>query len=405
MTSFSNVSIPLYEFDQLGGIKPNPIFHRPWDKLHSRCIEYPFAASQADGAQRLLDVGTVKADPAWLSWLEALQIEVHATDYDAPLRMFNRVCFHQADVRDLPIQEDYFDKIMAVSVIEHIGLASPQVMASELPQVDPHGDLDAVLELARVLKPGGELIMTFPFGVADELILGGEARNYTSQSIKRFNLALEPVRLDYYEYQYRDKQIICDEYGDSGAESRRVQQKLTLQPDLLLPPPVDMLPGVVTWRRVPKETTAARQKHHVDGVLCGVWRKPLDPSSAHAYSSPAARQNKKGECLFECGAREEALAAFERAIHLEPSYAPAYGNLAVLYWMKGDGEQAYNCIRRALTLDPGNRLAVLNALDIFTGLQLHDESIQACRGYLVEHGRDEELEERLAALEAKRSGA
>lgn len=82
MTSFNNVLIPLDEFDHLGGTKPNPIFHRRRGKLHSRCSEYPFAASQAEGAQRCLDVGTVKADPAWLGWLEALQIEVHATDYD-----------------------------------------------------------------------------------------------------------------------------------------------------------------------------------------------------------------------------------------------------------------------------------------------------------------------------------
>lgn len=132
-----------------------------------------------------------------------------------------------------------------MSVIEHPALASPQVLASELPQVDPHGDLDAVLELARVLKPGGELSMMFPFGVVDELILGGVARNYTSKSTQRLNLAL----------------------------------------------------------------------------------------------------------------------------------------------------------------DPGNRPAFLNALDLFTGLQLLDELIQAYRGYLAEHDRDEELEEILAALEAKRGGA
>ena len=86
--TLNQVTIPLYEFAADGVIMPNLLFHRSWDKLHSRCIEYPFAAAQLGNVQRILDVGTVKADRVWIEWLEQLPLDVHATDYDAPERPF-----------------------------------------------------------------------------------------------------------------------------------------------------------------------------------------------------------------------------------------------------------------------------------------------------------------------------
>ncbi|MFM6402206.1 class I SAM-dependent methyltransferase, partial [Planktothrix sp.] len=135
--------------------------------------------------------------------LEGLPIDVYATDYDSPLQPFNKVQFLQGDVRNLPFQDETFDKIIAVSVIEHIGLESPQVNSRDLPSVDQDGDLHAVKELARILKVNGELIMTLPFGIKDGLILGNQARNYTIKSIQKFDRYLYPLKMEYYEYKKR----------------------------------------------------------------------------------------------------------------------------------------------------------------------------------------------------------
>src|SRR4030042_171054 len=201
---FTQVIVPIFEIDDKGLIKPNPLFHRPVDKLHSRCIEYPFAASRIGDAKCILDVGTVKSAPAWISWLENLPIEVYATDYDEPFKPFEKIKFYQADIRKLPIPDNTFDKVIAVSVIEHIGLKLPQVLTDKIPDVSEDGDLEAVRELARVLKPGGELIMTMPFGMKDDLILGNQARSYTIDSIKNFDIVIKIVHLEYYEYQSKD---------------------------------------------------------------------------------------------------------------------------------------------------------------------------------------------------------
>ncbi|MCL2925882.1 MAG: class I SAM-dependent methyltransferase [Trichodesmium sp. MAG_R04] len=245
MNKYHCVTIPIFRLNKNGSIKPNPLFHRPWDYIHSRCIEYPFAASKIGDANCILDVGTVKSDSAWISWLEELPIEVHATDYDPPLEPFKKITFHQADVRSIPIADETFDRIVAVSVIEHIGLQSPQVNSNQLPKIDEDGDIEAVRELARLLKIGGELIMTLPFGVKDELILGKQARNYTIKSIRKFDVFLEPAEISYYEYQRRDASKKCD-------------------PEL---------PGLFSWRVIPMNQAKALHEGHTEGVVCGVWKK------------------------------------------------------------------------------------------------------------------------------------
>lgn len=279
----NHVAIPIFELDETGAVKPNPLFHRPWDKLHSRCIEYPFTASQIGNAQCILDVGTVKSDPAWIAWLENLPIEVHATDYDEPIQPFHNIIFHQADVRKLPFQDNTFDKIFAASVIEHIGLHSPQVLRKDLPRYDIDGDIEAFHELIRVLKVGGELIMTFPFGLHDGLILGNEARNYTIHTVKKFATVAEPIILHYYEYQYSSHRKICKEDAFIRSFLERVHDRIyskfikhILHPSVAVQPDVTVHPslsGIVTWRRIPMENTEAIHHSHVDGVLCAVWLK------------------------------------------------------------------------------------------------------------------------------------
>ena len=173
MDVFREVGVPIFQMTESGHVAPNPIFHRPYDKLHSRCIEYPFAAATLGSAGSLLDVGTAKADAVWVRWLAGLPIDVCATDYDEPSIPMGRLPFYRADVRALPFSDRMFDLVFAVSVIEHIGLAQPQVNTPCLPGIDQEGDVAAVRELVRVLKCDGKLVMTFPFGVVDGLILGG----------------------------------------------------------------------------------------------------------------------------------------------------------------------------------------------------------------------------------------
>jgi tetratricopeptide (TPR) repeat protein len=355
MNNYRDVIVPIFKLDHQGKIKPNPLFHRPWDNLHSRCIEYPFAASQLGEAKCILDVGTTKSDPAWISWLEGLPIDVYATDYDLPLQSFNKVQFIQGDVRNLPFQDETFDKIIAVSVIEHIGLESPQVNSRDLPSVDQDGDLHAVKELARILKVNGELIMTLPFGIKDGLILGNQARNYTIKSIQKFDQYLYPLKMEYYEYKKRSNN---EKYDNE-------------------------LPGLVNWYLIPLTQAKALHQGHTEGVICGIWKKQDKPvinthqsliyfdiatkisqnknfkESIDSYNKALQYNPKSHQILFKIGEYhwnkkefKQAIQAYRKAIKIQPKFAYYRYKLAEVLIHNQKPASAIYCLRKAIEIYP-----------------------------------------------------
>lgn len=88
-----------------------------------------------------------------LSLLSLFDVECHGVDFSENARKCalkamgesNRYFdFSLADIRNTNYPDDYFDKIICLGVIEHF---------------DP---LDALIELRRILKPGGTLILMTP---------------------------------------------------------------------------------------------------------------------------------------------------------------------------------------------------------------------------------------------------
>jgi len=131
---------------------------------YSRAVEYPLTARllQARRGERLLDVGSGRRGE-FASLARRAGLEVTAIDErdDVGADAADRsLTFQRADARKLPFEEASFDRITAISTIEHI----------------PEGDDLAMAELARVLRPGGRLVVTVPFNPlksADLYIRGG----------------------------------------------------------------------------------------------------------------------------------------------------------------------------------------------------------------------------------------
>ncbi|MCL4222491.1 MAG: tetratricopeptide repeat protein [Phycisphaerales bacterium] len=59
-----------------------------------------------------------------------------------------------------------------------------------------------------------------------------------------------------------------------------------------------------------------------------------------------------GSVMKAAGQFDEAFLCFERAVGLDPAYAPAYLNLGVAYKRKGEADRAMGYLRRAVELDP-----------------------------------------------------
>jgi SAM-dependent methyltransferase len=69
------------------------------------------------------------------------------------------------DLRDLDFRDERFDYVACISTIEHIGMDNTMYAEGQVAQrSDPSEFVLAAKELKRVLKPGGVLYISFPFG-------------------------------------------------------------------------------------------------------------------------------------------------------------------------------------------------------------------------------------------------
>jgi len=124
-----------------------------------RMIEYPLAFSQLELREKnlILDVGS--SDSVFPIFLASLGHQVYAIDIDRKvlrLRDYakkigtSNLVVEIQDVTKLPYSDSFFDKITAISTLEHV-----------LPVND--GDIKAIREIARTLKSGGQAIITVPY--------------------------------------------------------------------------------------------------------------------------------------------------------------------------------------------------------------------------------------------------
>lgn len=67
--------------------------------------------------------------------------------------------FIQGDIRETKLDSHYFDVVTCISTLEHIGLAGYYGNRVEVGD----GDLQAIEQIKRVLKPNGKLILTVPY--------------------------------------------------------------------------------------------------------------------------------------------------------------------------------------------------------------------------------------------------
>jgi glycosyltransferase involved in cell wall biosynthesis/SAM-dependent methyltransferase len=127
-----------------------------------RLIEIPWMLSRWRGERRVLDVGYAFASLAWLSGLLDLDIPMlHGVDMAAlAVPGMHRT---RADVRHLPYAGDSFDLIYCISTLEHIGRDNTKYGLAPEP-ADPDADLTTLLEMARVLRPFGRLLVSVPLG-------------------------------------------------------------------------------------------------------------------------------------------------------------------------------------------------------------------------------------------------
>ena len=148
----------------------------------SRTAEYRFVLKNLPlgGSVTILDVGCCGS-------LLPLKLakkgyKVHGIDTRRYPERHPNLTSIQGDILCTPFPNGFFDVVIAVSTIEHIGLGAYRDPIHE------NGDVKAVQEIYRILKAGGSFIVTTPFAGEYKLAKwrgGGVERYYDADTIRK----------------------------------------------------------------------------------------------------------------------------------------------------------------------------------------------------------------------------
>jgi|GEM_PF-1484273 len=232
--------------------------YRPIDYM--RCAEF-YAISNylsVKAGMRILDVSS----PQWFSMYHAAGNPETEFDYiniiDAELDSFRKIAqicglnnlhYHKGDARALSFKPGSFDKIISMSVIEHI-----------YPEVG--GDAKALGEIKRVLVPTGELLITVPYKDKRNIV-------YVNGPVYE----REAMGKSFFAREY-DKEMFDDLVAASGFKLNNTHFIIE-KPGLFSPDYYKWGPG--------RDTSSAKYIIRASALIERILRKPLDEPLARRY--------------------------------------------------------------------------------------------------------------------------
>lgn len=140
-------------------------------RLDERIVEYPWCLSRlASGAGTLLDAGSVLNHEYLLRQPKLASKRVFVSTLAPEGVSFNYlgVSYVYEDLRSSCFRDEYFDWVVSLSTIEHVGMDNTMLYTSDVSkrEEDPHAYLSAVMEFHRLMKKDGVLYLSMPFGAA-----------------------------------------------------------------------------------------------------------------------------------------------------------------------------------------------------------------------------------------------
>lgn len=211
--------------------------------LDERCIEYPWMLSRLkSGPERLLDAGSALNHP-WLLELPVFAgkgMHILTLAPEGHCAWQAGISYIFADLRDIPMRDGFYTRIACISTLEHVGFDN-SVYAGEAHRQSGLRDEYklALAELNRVLAPGGELLLTLPFGHYENLVL---AQQFDSVLLAELIEGFGPAEVEMTFYRYGlDGWQLSDEAACAEARYARWAIDFFLNPSVydLAAAPVD----------------------------------------------------------------------------------------------------------------------------------------------------------------------
>jgi len=158
--------------------------------IGERIVEIPFLYKNLDfhKINKILDLGCVGSKISLQ--LASLGFKVVGIDYRPFIFKHKNIEFIQGNFFDINLPAESFDCVICISTIEHIGLPAYNIKPFE------QGDRKAIEKIYELLKKGGKLILTVPFGKA---IVNQFERNYDQKTLNQLIKMFKIEELEIYE--------------------------------------------------------------------------------------------------------------------------------------------------------------------------------------------------------------
>jgi len=143
--------------------------HHYGSRLDERVVEYPWFFSRLKNNERIiLDAGSTlnHADILSLQLLQNRKLYISTLAYEGFPNTGITSHYIFEDIRKMSYKDESFDAIVCISTLEHVGMDNTFLYTDDKRkhENDKYAYLSAVRELKRVLKKGGSLYLTMPYG-------------------------------------------------------------------------------------------------------------------------------------------------------------------------------------------------------------------------------------------------
>lgn len=186
-------------------LENSPLPKQYGEFLDERVVEYPWFLSRVvRDKSRLLDAGSALNYDFILQHFNISQKEISIVTLEPEKNCYchNKIGYLYNDLRNLPFRDNWFDEIVSISTIEHIGMDnSLYTRESKYKEKEKLDYLKVITEFKRITKPGGKVYITVPYGKYTDF---GWYQQFNAGMINELIESFAPTKIieTYYCYEF-----------------------------------------------------------------------------------------------------------------------------------------------------------------------------------------------------------